>query len=119
WLLSSGPTFHASRTNGQVLTSIAWTLFLFALGNLLLALRDKGSGHTLSLNSLCVVPGLILVYLFPQVSAPWLRYDPSGKTIARELIDKQIPLDHLYIARMPRGQEYSLNFYLRREVAAW
>jgi 4-amino-4-deoxy-L-arabinose transferase-like glycosyltransferase len=118
-LLSVGSNFLPSRTNRQVLTSVAWTLFLFALANLLLALRHKGSGHVLGLNSFCVVPVLILVYLFPQVSAPWLRYDASGKTIGRALTEKQIPLDQLYVARMRRGQQYSLNFYLHREIETW
>jgi 4-amino-4-deoxy-L-arabinose transferase-like glycosyltransferase len=119
WLFSSGPAFQPSKTNRQLLTSVAWTLLLLALTNLLLALRSKPPRYSKSLNWFCVVPVLALVCLFPQVSSPWLRYDPSGKTIACELTEKQIPVDKLYVAQMARGQQYSLNFYLHREVETW
>ena len=119
WLIGTGPTFQPSRTNRQFLTSIAWTLFLFALANLLLTYRRKGLGKPKSVTSFCVVPVLVLVYLFPQISAALFHYDPSGKTLARELREKQIPLDQLYTARMRRGEEFSLNFYLHREVKTW
>jgi 4-amino-4-deoxy-L-arabinose transferase-like glycosyltransferase len=119
WLIWSGPTFQPSRTSRQVLTSIAWTLFLFALANLLLALRHKETGNLRSINSFCVVPILVLVCLFQQISSPWLRYDPSGKTLARELAEKHIPFDKLYTSRMSRGQQYSLSFYMHHEIESW
>jgi 4-amino-4-deoxy-L-arabinose transferase-like glycosyltransferase len=118
WLFGSGFAFQPLRINRQMLTSIAWVLLLFALANLLLVLRNI-SGRPIGLNLFSVVPLLTLVCLFPQISAPWLHYDPSGKTLARELADKQIPLDRLQVANMHRGQEYSLNFYLHRELEAW
>jgi 4-amino-4-deoxy-L-arabinose transferase-like glycosyltransferase len=119
WLIGSRPTFQPSRTNGQLLTSIAWILFSFAVANLLLPWRRAANPYQGIINSFCVVPVLILVFLFPQVSAPWFHYDPSGKTLARELAEKQIPLDQLYIGRMQRGQEYSLSFYLHHEMKTW
>jgi 4-amino-4-deoxy-L-arabinose transferase-like glycosyltransferase len=118
WLFGSGATLRPSWTSGQVLASIAWTLLLFALANLLLLLRNA-SGRAIGLHSFCVVPLLILLCVLPRISVPWLRQDPSGKTIARELVEKQIPLDHLHIATIRRGQEYSLNFYLHRELETW
>jgi 4-amino-4-deoxy-L-arabinose transferase-like glycosyltransferase len=118
-LLVLGAWFHPARTNLTTFTSIGWTLLLFAIANSLLAFWGNVSGRPSSLGSFCVVPVLVLVYLFPQVSSPWMRYDPSGKTLARELAEKQIPLDRLYVANMRRGQQYSLNFYLHRETESW
>jgi 4-amino-4-deoxy-L-arabinose transferase-like glycosyltransferase len=118
-LLQMGPHFHTPRLTGQAMKSIGWALLLFALANLLLAMRHRVRSHAVSINIFCVAPILVLLLVFPQVSAPWLHYDPSGRTLALELKEMQVPLDHLYIAKMRRGQELSLDFYLHRQLQIW
>jgi 4-amino-4-deoxy-L-arabinose transferase-like glycosyltransferase len=102
-----------------ILTAIGWVLLAFGLANLLLTFRGTLNIYAISMNSLCVVPILALLVFFPKLSSPWFHYDRSGKTLARELAEKQIPLDQLYITRMNRGQEYSLNFYTHHELQNW
>jgi len=43
----------------------------------------------------------------------------SGKTLAADLTLHNIAPENLFAARMPRGQEYSLSFYLHREIDTW
>ena len=103
----------------EILIAVGSLLLAFGLANLLLMFRGTLSIYAISMNSLCVVPILTLLVFFPRISSPWFHYDPSGKTLARDFAEKQIPLDQLYIARMSRGQEYSLNFYTHRELQNW
>jgi len=119
WLVGTRHLFQPTRTDRQVLDSIALSLFLFGLANLMLAFRRNTSGRQGTASAFCVVPILVLVYLFPLISAPWRAYLSTGKTIASNLAGKQIPLDQLYLARMPRSQEYCLNFYLHHELKTW
>jgi hypothetical protein len=48
-----------------------------------------------------------------------LRWDPSGRTIARELRLRNISADQLFVSAMPRGQQFSLNFYLNMKIKEW
>jgi 4-amino-4-deoxy-L-arabinose transferase-like glycosyltransferase len=114
-----GRSFGFYRAHATGAISVAWVLLLFALANLLLSFRRPVTARSIELNSLCVLPILILVFLFPRLSEGWFRYDPSGKTIARELVARNIPLDQIYIGKMNRGQEYSLDFYLHHEMRTW
>ncbi|MGB8324187.1 MAG: glycosyltransferase family 39 protein [Candidatus Acidiferrum sp.] len=104
-----------------ILIAVGSILLAFGLANLLLILIFRGASniYAIKINYLCVVPILTLLLFSHKISSPWFHYDPSGKTLARELAEKQIPLDQLYIARMNRGQEYSLNFYTHRELQNW
>jgi 4-amino-4-deoxy-L-arabinose transferase-like glycosyltransferase len=119
FLLRLGSNFYTSRINAQAMASIGLVLLLLALANFLLAFRRDGNGRPASISAMCIVPVVILICLFPRLSSPWFRYDPSGRTLARELTENHIPLDQLYIANMPRGQQFSLNFYLRHETESW
>ncbi len=118
-LVPMGTKFHTSRITGQAMTSIGWVLLLIGLANLLLVLKRRVANPRLGAEALCVIPILVLLLFFPQLSAPWLSYDPSGRTLARELQEKQVSLDGLYLAEMPRGQEYSLDFYTHRQLESW
>jgi 4-amino-4-deoxy-L-arabinose transferase-like glycosyltransferase len=103
----------------EILVAGGPILLAFGLANLLLTFRRALSIYAIGMNSLCVVPILTLLVFFPTISSPWFHYDPSGKTLAHELAERQIPLDQLYIAKMNRGQEYSLNFYTHHELQNW
>lgn len=114
-----GRSFLPHRISPAASASIGWLLLGFALANLLLCLRERQIAARLNLSSLSVVPILVLVLLFPQLASPWVAVDPSGKSIAQDLIEIGIPLDQVFVWEMNRGQEYSLNFYLHRELQNW
>jgi hypothetical protein len=65
------------------------------------------------------VPVLVLLAGFPRLRPRFLNSDPSGRTLAGEIIAQQIGLDQVYAANMRRGQHYSLNFYLHHEIQEW
>jgi 4-amino-4-deoxy-L-arabinose transferase-like glycosyltransferase len=110
---SSPPTAKAG-------TTVAIVLLLFALANLLLASRKKFGRAQLSPAALCVLPVLLLVSLFGPISSAFqIDYLFPGRTIAGELATNHIPSDQLYCARMQRGQQYSLSFYLHHEMQLW
>jgi 4-amino-4-deoxy-L-arabinose transferase-like glycosyltransferase len=111
-----GTSFVPHRLGPVRSASIGLVVLGFALANLLLCLREKYITPGFNLSTLCVVPVLTLVLLFPQLAAPWLSPDLSGKALARDLIASGVSLDEVSVLQMNRGQEYSLNFYLHREM---
>ncbi len=108
----SGPSANAASGAG-------WVLLLFGVANLLLASRKTATRGSFALASLCVVPILALLLFFNQLTPLFLRWDPSGKTLAQELRAAKIPPEQIYVAHMPRGQQFSLSFYLNREIQTW
>jgi len=104
---------------GPALISVACVLLLFGVANLFLANVEIRQTSFRSIAPLCVAPVLLLLSTVRPLAAPWLRYDPSGKTLAAEIQNNRIPPDHLFAYSMHRGQQFSLNFYLRRETPAW
>ncbi len=109
---ASGLTAHAAR-------SAAWIILLFALASALLSFRASKNNLLAASSSLCVVPVLILLLQFPSLSRGFLPYDPSGKTLAREITLLGLPAQSIYAGPMRRGMQYSLSFYLHSEVQAW
>jgi 4-amino-4-deoxy-L-arabinose transferase-like glycosyltransferase len=101
-----------ARSVGEVLLAIG-------AANILLGLYDRTSSWRPSPTLFCVVPILLLLSFFGRASRPFLSWDPSGKTLADEIMAAQIPLDKIYVYRMNRGQEYSLDFYLHYEIQEW
>ena len=108
-----------ARINSHALLAGCWILLLLAFGNFLLALGKTEGRISFDLSPLCVVPILVLLLLLPRVVRSFVPADPSGKVLARELMANKIPMDQLQVAAMPRGQQFSLNFYLHREIPAW
>jgi 4-amino-4-deoxy-L-arabinose transferase-like glycosyltransferase len=111
--------FSASRINARAATGAGWVLSFLGIANLVLSIPPKKRFSGFLTSTLCVLPVLLILGFFNRLEADFLPWDPSGKTLARELTEKQIPLDQLYIARLHRGQDYSLSFYLHREVKIW
>jgi hypothetical protein len=66
-----------------------------------------------------VVPILVAMSLTDKLIASYFLWDPSGRTIARELQLQKIPADQLSVTSMSRGMQFSLNFYLHQEVKTW
>jgi 4-amino-4-deoxy-L-arabinose transferase-like glycosyltransferase len=119
FLFAVGWKYRAHGTNGAALVVSGCVLLLFALANFTLTLRSNTPSPVLDPSMFCVLPVLLIVMLFHTFSLPWLLCDPSGKTLAAELSAKQIPPDRIFVAHMRRGQQFSLNFYLHREIQDW
>jgi 4-amino-4-deoxy-L-arabinose transferase-like glycosyltransferase len=118
-LLILAHPFHVTGPLGFAFISTACVLLLFGLANFLLANKQNANTSLRDAAPACVLPILLLAGTFHWVALPWLRYDPSGKTLAKEIQTNQIPLDRLFVQPMPRGQQFSLNFYLHREMQNW
>ncbi len=116
-LIAFARRFHTSHNTPGAMIAIGCVLLAFAVANLLLTLNDQHQGFPFA--STAVLPVLGLLLMFHSISRPWLRYDPSGKTLASEITAAQIPPQEIYVALMKRGQQYSLSFYLHREIPAW
>jgi 4-amino-4-deoxy-L-arabinose transferase-like glycosyltransferase len=110
-LHTSPPTARASR-------DVALILLSFALANWLLALHKTRFNGRVPATACCVLPVLVLAGSVPKLLPAIFPYDPSGKTLASEIISTQLPSD-TYVGPIPRGQYFSLNFYLHREMKEW
>jgi len=116
-LIGLGRHGRPSDTNEQALVAVGCVVIAFALANLLLTIQEQVKSMVIA--PLSVLPVLLLLLVFHQISYPWLRWDPSGRTVAAELHAANIPADEIYVASMKRGQQYSLSFYLHREIPTW
>jgi hypothetical protein len=57
--------------------------------------------------------------LSPEYAPSFFKFDPSGKTLARQLQLQNIPPGALAVGWMSRGQHYGMNFYLHEEIEDW
>jgi 4-amino-4-deoxy-L-arabinose transferase-like glycosyltransferase len=121
-ILCSVP-FSASKITGHAANGAAWVLALLGIANLILAIpaRHQSSGFLLS--PTCVFPVLLIVLMFRPLAADFLPHDPSGRSLAVEVEKLQPTADAqgvgIYVAGMKRGQQFSLSFYLHREIPDW
>ncbi len=115
--------FTAARDTAHAATAAGWVLTLFGIANLILAIPPGKMFAGFLSRSMCVIPILVLIGFFRPLAADFLPRDPSGKSLAVELekyeslfqaLDKKV-----YVGRMRRGQEFSLSFYLHREIESW
>ncbi len=114
---------HASRGNPRFGVAAGVILAVLGLANFLL-----GTGVSFPTNSwfgrglaaCCVLPVLFAVSMTDRLASSFFLTDPSGRTLAEMLQQQAIPTAELTIAQpMNRGQHYSLNFYLHREIPDW
>jgi 4-amino-4-deoxy-L-arabinose transferase-like glycosyltransferase len=107
-----------SSANKRFGMAVASLLLLIALGNLILGIMPTGRKlpGTQLFAALCVLPILIAVSQTNRYVSALFPWDPSGRTIARELYRQEVPVDQLVVSSMRRGQQYSLSFYVHREV---
>jgi 4-amino-4-deoxy-L-arabinose transferase-like glycosyltransferase len=95
---------------------------LIGVANLVLGVfpskKPRGESSDLA-RGLCVLPIMLALLLINSLLPSFFYWDPSGRTIARELQLCGIPIENLHVAAMNRGQLYSLNFYLRQEISDW
>ena len=103
----------------QEFLSYAAIFLALAVANAALALSNFFRANSAASRALCGTA--VLVVLLPLLFAgPLARgvivWDMSGRALADELRLRSIPLDSLSVRAMNRGQLYSLDFYLRREI---
>ncbi len=111
--------FGADRFTANAARGSGWVWLGFGIANLLLAARKTAARQPFALASLCVVPILALLLFFNYLAPLFLPGDPSGKTLAQELRAAHIPPEQIYVTAMPRGQQFSLSFYLHKEIQTW
>ena len=113
--LMRGPTFNAG-------IAVGWILAALSAANLLLGAgiwRSSRARTAAVLAPCAVLPVLAAVMVSERFVPAFSIWDPSGRTIARELGSVAIPPGELLVRQMRRGQRYSLSFYLRQEVLDW
>lgn len=95
---------------------------LLGLANLVVSLlspaRPRDGIRTIAIGT-AVLPILLLLLFSNRLLPSFFFWDPSGRTLAQELQASGIPGDQLYVSFMGRGQQYSLDFYLRSETKRW
>jgi len=115
--------FGVSRITMRVATGGGWVLALLGIANLILAIPPRKKFAGFIVPSMCVLPVLLIVLAFRPLALDFLPRDPSGRSLAAEAAKFQPTADALrvglYVARMNRGQQFSLSFYLHREILDW
>ena len=113
---------HFSKGNPRFVTGVCVIVALIGAANLLLAFfaRPARKRDFLPLRAAaCVVPVLVAAMLAYYIAPSFFKFDPSGKSLARQLQLQNIPLGELAVGWMSPGQHYGMNFYLHEEVKDW
>ena len=111
-----------SRGNEKFGIAASTVVAVMGVSNLILGIffsprRVAGLRHLAS--AVCVLPVLLAVSQTDKLLPSFFLSDPSGRSLARELRVRKIPIDRLAVTPMNRGMYYSLNFYLRAEIRNW
>ncbi|HEX8882517.1 MAG TPA: hypothetical protein VF749_20895, partial [Candidatus Acidoferrum sp.] len=113
---------HFSRGNPRFVSGVCMIVALIGAANLLLAFfaRPARKKDFLPLRAAaCVVPVLAAAMLAYYIAPSFFKFDPSGKTLARQLQLQNIPAGELAVGWMSPGQHYGMNFYLHEEIKDW
>ena len=116
-MLSTNRNFGSAKAA----SSVAILMLLFAIANVIAGISpwlSRFRNRDLAA-AMAVVPVLIVVLFANVFVVSYFRWDPSGRTIAREIQRQHIPPSSLAVTDMSRGQQYSLSFYLHQEIKAW
>ena len=114
---------HISQANVNFGIAAGFIFGMLSVANLFL-----GAGAALSAKSAlggglavcCVLPILSFVSIANRLLPSFFYHDPSGRTLSEELRRRSIPTGELAVVRpLSRGLQYSLSFYLRKEIAEW
>ena len=74
----------------------------------------------MKMNLANVTKAILIAMLSANRLAPWFfPWDPSGRTVAEEILSHGIPPSSLAIHGMDRGMHFGLNFYLKQEIPDW
>src|SRR5262249_28505925 len=111
--------YHQSPVNGRTGMALGWLSFLFFLSQALALASAIPALRNLQLHSAAGIPMVLAVLFAPTFAAAPFQFDPSGKTLAIELISRGVAPSDLFLGHMERGKQASLNFYLRSEIPDW
>jgi 4-amino-4-deoxy-L-arabinose transferase-like glycosyltransferase len=109
---------HTSPITAMALRYAALVLLMFACSNWVLAFYKSKFESRSPIAASCILPVLLLAGYLPRLLPKFVPSDPSGKTLAEEALSAHLASD-LYVGPIPRGQYFSLNFYLHRETKEW
>jgi 4-amino-4-deoxy-L-arabinose transferase-like glycosyltransferase len=112
---------HLSRSNERFGIAVGLVAAALGIANFALAIapvRGKTAFHQLA-GACCVVPILLTLSLADRLLPALFKFDPSGRSLARELQLRKIPTESLRVYAIGRSLQYSLNFYLHEEIRAW
>jgi len=109
---------HTSLPTARAARAVALILLVFALANWLIAAYKTKFDSRVPAAPCCVLPVLLLAGYVPKLLPAIFPYDISAKTLAAEIASKQLSSD-IYVGPVSRGQYFSLNFYLHREMKEW
>jgi 4-amino-4-deoxy-L-arabinose transferase-like glycosyltransferase len=109
---------HTSPATARASREFALILLTFAVANWLMASHKTRFELPFPSAACCILPVLLLTACVPKLLPAIFPYDPSGKTLGAEIMSTQLSSD-LYVGPISRGQYFSLNFYLHREVKEW
>ena len=120
--LLSVATPRFSRGNQKFGIAVGFTVAAMGAANLVLGIffssrRVSEFRHLAAVS--CILPVVLTVSLTDKLLPSLFLSDPSGRSLARELRARRIPVDRLAVTPMNRGLYYSLNFYLRSEIRNW
>jgi len=110
---------ETSKVWPHVFYSYAAILLALAIGNAALALSEFFHANPIAsptLSGMAVFAVLLPILFAGPLAHGGIVWDMSGRTLAGELRLRNTPLDALSVCSMNRGQLYSLDFYLRREL---
>ncbi|HXY23246.1 MAG TPA: glycosyltransferase family 39 protein [Candidatus Acidoferrum sp.] len=112
-------TPHVLRGHERLGVIAGTVIGLMGISNLFLVVLGQRTVFRFSHGLVVVLPILAAVVLSKNLVNSYFYWDPSGKTIARELQLRKTPVDQLAVANIKRGMQYSLSFYLHKEVENW
>ncbi|MHB8502296.1 MAG: glycosyltransferase family 39 protein [Candidatus Acidiferrales bacterium] len=105
---------HFGIAAGYIFGALSAANLLLGVGVSFAAKRAFGRG----LAACCVLPILFVMSNADRLLPSFFYYDPSGRTLSKELQRRAIPIAELAVVKpMSRGQRYSLSFYLHQEIA--
>jgi len=114
----TGPHLHQS--NNEFGIAVGLVALAMGIANVVLTVPRGSSASLLQFAApCCVIPILLSLSLTDKVLPAVFQFDPSGRSLARELQSRNIPSGKLAVYAMNRGLHYSLNFYLGQEIKEW
>ncbi|HTA58768.1 MAG TPA: hypothetical protein VK805_11460, partial [Candidatus Baltobacteraceae bacterium] len=109
---------HTSPSTATASRNAALVSLTFAFANWVLAIHKTKFDNRTTSAACCVLPILFLLGYVPKLLPGFVPYDPSGKTLAADITSTHTPID-MQIGPIPRGEYFSLNFYLHHELKEW
>jgi len=118
-LVAGAKLMRHSHFTGSIAVSAAFVLFLLAAANFFVALAAFRGRMQLYTAVGMVLPLFIALLSMGRLLPRIFPLDPSGKTLAQQILSTGIPVSEIAVHGINRGMHYGLNFYLKKEIADW